>query len=170
MSTLIAMMAMGFFCGLKTSGIKHPESNRINTWVGYAICILILLMQFLLLGSGRGEIFWIVFALISASVLLFTRSLFGSHMETLDVLSIIMFTLSLVVMRISALTIFTGIALITLFYPMSNTYVMGNNFLKFDRMTIIRIVVVFGLVVFWFGANESITSDLITIISWLIDI
>lgn len=170
MSNLIAMLAMGFFAGLKSAGIEHPESNRTNIWIGYGLCMLLLLMQLLRLGSGRGEIFWIVFALIAAAALLLTISLFGRNVETMDVLSIIMYTLSLVVLRVSALTIFTGIALITLFYPMAGTYVRGDNFLKLDRRTIVRVVIVFGLVVFWFGAHESITIDILEILNMVIDL
>lgn len=164
------MILMGFFSGLKSAGIEYPESNRINKWIGYSICMLLLLMQFLQLGSGRGEIFWIVFVLVMASILFLTKSLFGRNVETLDVLSIIMFTLVLVVLRVSAITIFTGVALITLFYPMANTYVRGDNFLKFDRRTIIRVAVVFGLVVFWFGAHESITIDILQLLNMAINL
>lgn len=169
MNIILSMMLYGFFAGLKTAGSVHPESNRQNTWIGYSICLIILLGQIIRVGHGYGQMFWIIFALTAISGMFLTLSIFLEDKEMHDVISIIFFALAFVILRISALTILVGVALITLFYPMAMNYVERNYYVLKTPRSLIRIAVVFGLVAFWYFYSDTITFDVLDILNWIFD-
>jgi hypothetical protein len=170
MSNLILMLCMGFFCGLKTAGVETPESKRKWIRLGVVLCHILLLLQLVRLGTGRGEMFWIVFVLCVASGVSITISVFNrSERDMYDVIGMLLFILTFVALRISAITIITGIGLMSVLYPMPISYAQSGVWMQPTRRNIIRVVIVFGLVVFWFGAHESLTIDLIQILNWILD-
>lgn len=171
MSNLILMLAMGFFCGLKTAGIEAPESNRKWIHFGLVLCHLMLLLQLVRLGTGRGEMFWLVFVLCVAAGVSLTISVFNrKERYTYDMVGMLVFVLTFAALRISAITILTGAALMSVLYPMPISYTLAGKWMEPTRRNIVRVVVVFGLVVFWFGAHESLTVDFISIVSWALDL
>lgn len=171
MSNLILMLAMGFFSGLKTAGIKAPESNRKWICFGLALCNALLFLQAARLGTGRGEMFWLVFWLCAAAAVSFLMSAFKrAERKLFDLIGMLLFVLTFVALRMSVITIVAGIGLMSVLYPMPVSFAQSGKWMQPTRRNIVRVVVVFGLVVFWFGAHESITVDFITILSWLIDL
>jgi len=163
MKILTLILLIGFFTGLKSAARSMEDS--LMTAIGWAMCLIIGIIQMAYIAGGHGEMFWTVITFMFISQMSSVVSL-SFPRRWLDALTIVSFICGFMVMDVDLVTLAIGGYMAAFFYKLPHNYTTKGDWLKKSKATTIRVVVLFGMVLAWLFAHEHFTITIYTVIRW----